>query len=385
MSPKINEADTGEGRIRISNRERLRYQAHRRSFTAIMAGALVVLFALVLLLIMKNYTDRHIAEANNLLEKESNQYNELEKRIYERENFRSIYDLFSANLVGVANSQGAFLDNDLSALSTGVLYGVRGYVLVPAATIRNRNHVYVRIMTGDVEFIHDGYAVGVDEVSGLGLVDVPSINREVPVNLTPNQPFLAQTVLLVGQPKGDPDTGNLTMGEIHSAADVYSLATDNGEVKLSAFMTSAPIYRGNDGGAVITMDGRLAGVASRELTERLGVAPNTAVVTAGELEKVISRIVSEEGITTVSFGARGQQVRVPQLDRPGYYILEVDPDSTAQRGGIQPTDIILSVDGQPLQPNRSLDGYLKDKRAGDSVTVTLYRLGEVLSFIMKIY
>ncbi|HSP01106.1 MAG TPA: S1C family serine protease, partial [Thioalkalivibrio sp.] len=224
-----------------------------------------------------------------------------------------------------------------------------------------------------------------DEASGLGLVDVPSINRELPVNLTPNQPFLAQTVLLVALPKGDPDTGNLTMGEIHSTEKLYGLATGDGETKLSVFLTTAPVYRGNDGGAAITMDGRLAGMASLELTKKLGVAPNTAVIPASELEKVVERIVDQEVAATVSLGVRGQQVRVPELNRPGFYVIEVADASTAQRGGLQPTDIILSVDGQALQPTRTVDSYLTGKRAGDSVTVAVYRLNQILSFVMKIY
>lgn len=374
-----------EGFIRFSSRERLRYANHRRLLTGLLAAGLVLLFAVLLLLVMKNYTDQKIAQANNLLAKESNQYNELEKRIYERENFRTAYDLFAPNMVGVAREPATFTAGDPKALYTGVIYGVKGYVLVPAEVVRGLSRVYVRLIAGSKEFIHEGYVLGIDEASGLAILDVPSIDRDNPVNLTPNKPALAQTLLLIALPKGDPETGNLIMGEVHTREDLYTLETTAGPVKLSVFFTTAPVYHGNDGGAAVTMDGRLAGMASLELTRRLGVAPNTALIPASELDKIISRIVDPKSSVNVSLGIEGQLVEVTEINRNGFYVLEVAPDSTAQRGGIRPTDIILAIDGEVLTPERPLSTYLTGKRPGDSVTIGLYRQGKILSFIMKIY
>ncbi len=385
MKKNQSEPETREGRIRISNRERLRYQAHRKGLMTLLGVGGVLLFSLVLLLLMKNYTDRRIAQANDLLTKESNQYNELEKRIYERENFRAAYDLFAPNMVGIAAAPEDFSANLSKALSTGVIYGEGGFILAPADLLRGRDHVYVRLMTSDVEFIHEGYVLGIDEASGIGLIEAPAIQRELPVNLTPNKPSLAQTVLHIALPKGDADTGNLAMGEIHAAEELYTIGTPSGETKLSVLLTSSSIYFGNDGGAIVTMDGRLAGMASMALTRRLGVAPYTAVVPGSELEKIVDRLRKNEGPLSASFGVDGDIITIPDLEEIGFYVLEVEEGSTAQRGGIQPTDIILAVDGRVVSPGETIDSYLRGKKAGDEVTVSLLRLNETLSFVIKIY
>lgn len=385
MKNNRNAPEVQEGHIRISNREKLRYQTHRKGILTLLAAGSVLLFAIVILLMTKNYTDRKIAETNNYLEKESNQYNELEKRFYERENFRAAYDKFASNLVGVTTSRAALHANEPDKLSSGLIYGVRGHILVPAASVRGQTQVYVQIQEADRLKVHNGIVMGVDEATGLGLIDVPTLNREQPLDLTPVKPALAQTILLIALPQGDPDSGNLTMGEIHSREALYTVRSGGEDTKVPIFLTSAPVYRGNDGGAAVTMEGRLAGMASSELTQRLGMSPYTAVIPGSELPRVVERILSRDEASAVKLGVQGDLVEVPSLKQPGFYVLEVEEGSTAQRGGIQPTDILLTIDGQPVTRERAIDSYLKGKKAGDSLQVTLSRLNEILSLTMKIY
>jgi serine protease Do len=175
------------------------------------------------------------------------------------------------------------------------------------------------------------------------------------------------------------------MGEIHSREALYTVRSGGEDTKVPIFLTSAPVYRGNDGGAAVTMEGRLAGMASSELTQRLGVSPYTAVIPGSELPRVVERILSRDEASAVKLGVQGDLVEVPSLKQPGFYVLEVEEGSTAQRGGIQPTDILLTIDGQPVTRERAIDSYLKGKKAGDSLQVTLSRLNEILSLTMKIY
>lgn len=377
--------ESQEGHIRISNREKIRYQTHRNGLVTLLGIGAMILFALVLLLMMKNYTDQRIIAVNNLLNQESPEYNELEKRIYERGTFRSAFDLFAPNLVGIAYTPGVFSENNSDALSTGVVFGENGMILAPAAVLRGREQVYIRTTQGQKELILEAHVLGVDKASGLGLLEVPALEQANAVEIKENKLVLAQTILLIGMPKGDPDTGNLTMGLVHAGEELYGVKTYGVETKLSAFLTTLPVYFGNDGGAVVTTDGKLAGIVSSELTQRLGVSPFTAVVPTPELQKIVDRIQNREGAISPSFGLEGDMTWIPALNQVGFYVLGVEDGSTAQRGGIQPTDIILTVDGQAVTKNQTIDAYLKGKISGDNVTLTLSRLNKILFFDVKIY
>lgn len=385
MKKNQTEPESQEGRIRISNRETVRYRNHRNGLLTLLGIGAVILFSMILLLLMKNYTDQRINQANLLLDKGSTEFTELEKRVYERENFRTVFDLTTPNLVGISASRYAFQANNSKAVSTGVIYDERGYILAPAEMLRDRGYVYVRLFRQGKEFILEASIVGVDEASGLGLLKLADINGMRPWQHVENKLSLAQTTLLIALPMGDPDAGNLTMGQVHAREKLYTIVENKQRTKLPVFLMSASVYFGNNGGAVVAMDGRLAGIASMELTERLGVSPYTAVVPSSELEKIVDRIQSQESALSVSLGLEGEMLEVPGLDQVGFYVLEVEADSTAQRGGIQPTDIILTVDGMAMEIGKNIDSYIKEKRPGDEVVITLSRLNEILSLEVKIY
>lgn len=377
--------DKTDGSIRIYNRAKSRYQNNRKGLALIVSAACLLIAALVLMLVMKNYTDRRIAEANDLLKKESTTYMELEKLIYRREALRRSFEQFAGNMVGVGLSRGAFEENIPGRLATGMIYGEGGYVLVPARLVRGQTRAYVRFFQDSVESIHEGVIIGIDEASGLALLDVADIERESPVTQTAEVPILAEAVILAAKPQGDRNDGNLALGEVHSDAKFYTIKTGTVDTELSVFLMSAPVYMGNDGGAALTFSGKLAGMVCLELTERMGIRPYTAVIPAQELTRIVERIRNLHLASSVHLGVQGGVVEVPELNRTGFYVLEVEEGSTAHRGDIRPTDIILSIDGQAMDKTRSIDGYLQGKGPGDSVTLLLYRGDQILSMILKIY
>lgn len=385
MKKKRNEQENQEGHIRIFNRETVRYRTHRTGLLTLLGIGAVILFSLILLLLMKNYTDRRIVQANDLLNRESTEYNELEQRIYERESFRTAFDLTAPNLVGISASRYAFQTNNSKVVTTGVIYGESGYILAPADMLRGREQIYVRLFEQEQEVLMVASIIGIDEPSGLGLLRLRDLDKVPPFKQVENKLSLAQTTLLIALPKGDPETGNLTMGQVHAAEELYTIVENKERTKLPVFLISTSLYFGNNGGAVVTMDGSLAGIASMELTERLEVSPYTAVVPSSELEKIVDRILSQKSSLSATFGLEGDMLEIPGLDQVGFYVLEVEGDSTAQRGGIQPTDIILTVDGMTMDLDRRIDDYIKGKKVGDDVVITVSRLNETLSFVVKIY
>lgn len=377
--------DDQQGHIRISSKEKRHYHIHRRFLYIILGVVFLILSAFVMMLVMRDYTDRKISETNTLLAKESSQYNELEKRIYDRENFRVTYDIYSNYVVGVAGSRDGFLKNVPAGMASGLIFDNSGNILVPARMVRGRTSAFVRMVAGAADHILEGQVVGIDEPTGIAMLNVPALSRDAVPKYEEIPLIHLQTVFLMGIPSGNPDHGNLTIGGIHSPEDSYAVDTGNNQTDVSMFTISPAVYEGNDGGAVVTLDGRLAGMASLELTRTLGLAPYTAVFSANELKIIGERILKHESVESLSLGVTGEIIDYAPLARTGYYVLEVLARSTADRGGVRPTDIILSVDGQPMIRNRLIDSYMKGKKVGDDLRVELLRAQEIIVLNMKVY
>lgn len=385
MENRPNDPEVHQGHIRISSKEKKRYHVHRGFLYIIFGIGVFILSALVLVLVMKDYTDRKIAESNTLLTKESIQYNELERIIYDRGSFRAAYDAFSEHVVGIAITRDAFIKNSPENLATGIIFDKSGNILVPARLVRGRTSAFVRTVTAGEATIFEGQVVGIDEPSGIALLNVPALATENIPDYKPLPLTILQTVMLMGMPTGNPEHGNLTIGGVHSPEDQFNVNTGNNETEVTVFSISPGVYEGNDGGAVLTQDGRLAGMASQELTRSFRLSPYAAVLPVEQLKIIGDRILKHESVESLSLGVSGEVIDYSVIPTTGFYVLEVKARSTADRGGIRPTDIILSIDGQPVIKNRLIDSYMKGKKAGDNLTVELLRAQKIVTLVMKVY
>ncbi|GEM_PF-387392 len=58
-------------------------------------------------------------------------------------------------------------------------------------------------------------------------------------------------------------------------------------------------------------------------------------------------------------------------------VMDCKPDSPAQKGGVQPGDILVEIDGVPVQGMRDSTFIMQRKRPGDNVALTIYRDGKI--------
>ncbi len=59
-------------------------------------------------------------------------------------------------------------------------------------------------------------------------------------------------------------------------------------------------------------------------------------------------------------------------------VVDCKKDSPAQKGGVQPGDILLEIDGVSVQGMRDSIFIMQRKRPGNSVALTIYRLGKIV-------
>lgn len=145
--------------------------------------------------------------------------------------------------------------------------------------------------------------------------------------------------------------------------------------------TDAPINPGGSGGPLVDTEGRLIGINTFILSqsggnEGIGFAAPSNIVRAvyeqlqrdGRVRRGTIGVVAQT-ITPTLAAALG-------LDRSsGVLLADIDPAGPAQAAGLQIGDIVLALDGKPMENGRQLDVNLYSRTIGDVVTLDIVRNG----------
>jgi serine protease Do len=147
--------------------------------------------------------------------------------------------------------------------------------------------------------------------------------------------------------------------------------------------TDAAINRGNSGGPLFNLEGDVIGVNTAIISPSGGSIGIGFAVPSDLAANVVNQL-QEFGETRRGWlGVRIQTV-TPEiadslgLDAPrGALIADVTPDGPAEAGGIQPGDVVLSFDGDPVDQMRDLPRMVADTPVGETVAVEVWRRGAI--------
>ena len=146
--------------------------------------------------------------------------------------------------------------------------------------------------------------------------------------------------------------------------------------------TDASINPGNSGGALVDLDGKLVGINSAIMTPAGGnVGIGFAVPTAMARE-IMEQIIEYGEVRRGQLGIHIQDVtpsiaEALNLDEAmGALVSQVVPGSAADEAGIQAGDVILAIDGRPVEDSTELRNMIGLMRIGTELEITYIRDGE---------
>jgi S1-C subfamily serine protease len=197
-----------------------------------------------------------------------------------------------------------------------------------------------------------------------------------------------QTALAIGNPFGLDWT--LTTGVV-SALD-RSLPTEDGRGLMEhVIQTDAAINPGNSGGPLLDSGGRLIGVNTMIFSPSGASAGVGFAVPVDTVNRVVPQLIATGKYVRPTLGVEVDE-RVNQLINEGrraagVAVLRVTPGSPAEAAGIRgariqengtvvPGDIILEIDGTPVDGVARLLSRLDERRVGETVRLTLMRDGQ---------
>ncbi len=217
--------------------------------------------------------------------------------------------------------------------------------------------------------------VGDDPETDLAVVRVDAADL-VPARLGDSRALrVGQLVVAIGNPYGFQAT--VTAGVVSALG--RSLRSDSGMLIDNLVQTDAALNPGNSGGPLVTSHGDVIGVNTAIVAPAQGlcfaIAISTAIYVAG-------RLIRDGHITRGRIGVAGQTTPIRRrivryFDLPletGVLVAGVEPGSPAQRAGLLPGDLIVSIDGEPLADVDTLHRRLTEATIGRPMTLSVVRL-----------
>src|SRR6266540_3109983 len=185
---------------------------------------------------------------------------------------------------------------------------------------------------------------------------------------------VGQLVVAIGNPHGF--TGSVTAGVVSALG--RSLPTRSGanvRVVDNVIQTDAALNPGNSGGALADGRGHVVGIN----TAVAGVGLGLAVPINATTRKIIGALMTEGRVRRGFLGVAGGPRPLPSRargrwgDRTGVEVVEVVPDSPADRGGLRVGDLILELDGRAVASAADLQQMMTAELIDHPVRTSVWR------------
>ena len=260
--------------------------------------------------------------------------------------------------------------------------GGSGVVITPDGFVLTSAHVVAQGARGARASFVDGRELEVEVVGADPLSDLAVLRADardfVPAHLGDAETLrVGQLVVAIGNPHGF--EGSVTAGVVSALG--RSLPVRSWRVVDNVIQTDAALNPGNSGGALADGRARVVGIN----TAVAGVGLGLAVPINATTRKIIGALMSEGRFRRAYIGiAGGSRPLPPRLSaalgrRTGVEVVEVVAGSPAAASGLRAEDLIVELDGVPLEDVNDLQRLMTDELIGSSVTATVVRQGRRLT------
>ncbi len=266
------------------------------------------------------------------------------------------------------------------ALGSGVIVSPDGYILTSNHVVSKASKV--RVLRGENEE-YEAEIVGQDEKSDVALIKIDA--EDLPyLELGDSSALrIGDEVLAVGNPFG--------VGQTVTHGIVSALGRSIGLIDYEDFIqTDAAINPGNSGGALVNMRGELVGI-NTAIVSRSGGSQGIGFAIPSNMARRIMEMLKEHGkVQRAWLGVLVQPVDKAMADAlgldsvQGVLVSSVEDDTPAQEAGVQEGDIILKVDGKPVNSVSRLRNIISLAGVGTKVKLDILRDGKRITKTVKL-
>ena len=264
---------------------------------------------------------------------------------------------------------------------SGFIVSRDGYILTNDHVVGGSDKVTVRLLDRR-EFT--AKVVGTDPTTDLAVIKIDA-NDLTPAPLGDSDAArVGEWVLAVGNPLGENLTFTVTSGIISAKGRSLSLPTLSDRSIQDFIQTDAAINPGNSGGPLVSVRGQVVGVNSA-IASRTGFFSGYGFAIPINLaRRVMDQLIKNGEVRRAALGvsvrnaSANDAAYVGLPDVRGVLVEDFGGESSpARAAGLQPGDIIISVDGKPVDYVAQLQQQIAFRQAGDQVKVEVARKGGV--------
>ena len=258
-----------------------------------------------------------------------------------------------------------------SGVGSGFILSADGYVMTNAHVVDDADNIYVTL-TDKREF--KAKLIGVDDRTDVAVVKITANNLPTVTIGDSNKLRVGEWVVAIGSPFGLDNTV--------TAGIVSAKGRDTGDY-LPFIQTDVAVNPGNSGGPLINMQGEVIGINSQIYSRTGGFMGISFAIPIDEAMRVADQLKATGKVTrgriAVAIGEVTKDV-ADSLGLPksqGALVSSVEPGGPADKAGVQPGDIILKFNGQPVDTATDLPRMVGDTKPGAKATITVWRKGQV--------
>ena len=298
-----------------------------------------------------------------------------------------IFREFFGDELGQGQGQGRPRRQQGQASGSGVIISKDGYIVTNNHVVQGADEVEV-IMTDKRSF--KAKVIGTDPLTDLAVIKVEANNLPSIVLGDSDALRLGEWVLAVGYPLDLEST--VTAGIVSAKGrGIGILQRENArqqqidpkaDTPIEAFIqTDAAINPGNSGGALVNLRGELVGINSA-IASATGYYSGYGFAVPVSLVKKVSADLLKFGnvqrgylgIIPIELNSTIAKEKSVNVGR-GIYIDSVVENGAAAAAGLKKGDVIVKMEGQPLDSDSQMREIIGRRRPGDAVTVTVNRDG----------
>lgn len=274
-----------------------------------------------------------------------------------------------------------------------VIDSENGYIATNHHVIEYGDEITVVFYNGDE---YNAKIVGSDATTDIAVLHIEADNLTQVSFGDSSKVSIGENVVAIGTPYDESLAGTMTCGIISGIARDVEITNDYGKVikTMTLLQTDCSINPGNSGGPLIDMAGNVIGITSLKLVdeqfEGIGFAiPITSAIDifqkliAGEDigDSDIAVATPQIGITVYDVDDGLEYFRMtPRCDYPeGVLVADIEFNSSAYAAGLSRYDIITDFNGTEIKDRDDLTNALSGHRAGETVTVTVFRFNRMLT------
>src|SRR5215207_2694437 len=263
---------------------------------------------------------------------------------------------------------------------SGFIVSKDGYILTNNHVVEGSDQVTVRLLDRR-EF--KAKIVGTDPNTDLAVLKIDAKNL-VPAPLGKSSASrVGEWVLAVGNPLGDNLTFTVTSGIISAKGRSLALPGQSERSIQDFIQTDAAINPGNSGGPLVSVRGEVIGVNSAIASQTGFYSGYGFAIPIDLAHKVMDQIVTSGRVHRAALGISVREaspndaayVGLPGIR--GVLVQDFTENSPAQKAGLEAGDIIVSVDGKPVEYVGQLQQQVGFRKPGDKVKVEVARKGGV--------